>query len=617
MSRQRFFHLQRFRDWLDISIANRLTFAAVAMTMSVVGVVGLVAFIFGYLQIERSVQNELSAELELFERRLETSFGVLHQDLTSLSGNTLVSSGLLDSQGRETYLNPFLRDYRSPLGTPVTLSLHDFQGGAIAGNNPGGLPSFRDAPWVERVIAEARPHAEIFPGADGNYLLLAYPVSYPSTGRAEGMLIAELNLSKLFRGDSEQGNSRVAKHLIDGSGRHIGEKHSHEVGSGDFVLRKPLKLVQPLAAFGLHVEVSAGRDEMLAPLYWMIVIYLVVGSLTLFFVLWATRRGVARLIQPLVVLSETAEGIAASNLATMQVPVQGKDEIGKLAQSFNGMIRGLRDSYQMLEQRVAERTSELRELNDTLEKRVHDETAKSREKDLLLIQQSRLAAMGEMIGNIAHQWRQPLNSIGLLFANIKDAYDFDDLSEEYLEECTQNGMRLTQQMSTTIDDFRNFFRPDREAAPFSLLNAVHNALELVEASFKNHEIAIELKASGDAEVQGFANEYAQVLLNLLGNARDAIIEHHVKPGRVGIEVRRDGENGYVVVRDNGGGIAEEVLGKIFDPYFTTREKGTGIGLYMSKMIIESNMNGHIEVRNIEGGAEFTIITPLAANHVSQ
>jgi len=250
-------------------------------------------------------------------------------------------------------------------------------------------------------------------------------------------------------------------------------------------------------------------------------------------------------------------------------------------------------------------------------KRVHDETAKSREKDLLLIQQSRLAAMGEMIGNIAHQWRQPLNSIGLLFANIKDAYDFDDLSEEYLEECTQNGMRLTQQMSTTIDDFRNFFRPDREAAPFSLLNAVHNALELVEASFKNHEIAIELKASGDAEVQGFANEYAQVLLNLLGNARDAIIEHHVKPGRVGIEVRRDGENGYVVVRDNGGGIAEEVLGKIFDPYFTTREKGTGIGLYMSKMIIESNMNGHIEVRNIEGGAEFTIITPLAANHVSQ
>jgi len=258
MSRQRFFHLQRFRDWLDISIANRLTFAAVAMTMSVVGVVGLVAFIFGYLQIERSVQNELSAELELFERRLETSFGVLHQDLTSLSGNTLVSSGLLDSQGRETYLNPFLRDYRSPLGTPVTLSLHDFQGGAIAGNNPGGLPSFRDAPWVERVIAEARPHAEIFPGADGNYLLLAYPVSYPSTGRAEGMLIAELNLSKLFRGDSEQGNSRVAKHLIDGSGRHIGEKHSHEVGSGDFVLRKPLKLVQPLAAFGLHVERFGG-----------------------------------------------------------------------------------------------------------------------------------------------------------------------------------------------------------------------------------------------------------------------------------------------------------------------------------------------------------------------
>jgi C4-dicarboxylate-specific signal transduction histidine kinase len=142
---------------------------------------------------------------------------------------------------------------------------------------------------------------------------------------------------------------------------------------------------------------------------------------------------------------------------------------------------------------------------------------------------------------------------------------------------------------------------------------VRTALELLEASFKNHEIVIELTVIADAQAMGFSNEYSQTLLNILGNARDAIIEHHVKPGHVSIKISRDNENAYVVLRDNGGGIPEEILCKIFDPYFTTRKMGTGIGLYMSKMIVESNMLGRIEVRNIEGGAEFKIVTPLIKN----
>jgi len=610
MAEKRIPWVERFRDWLETSIANRLTFAAVALTMSVVGVVGLVAFIISYLQIERSVRDELASEVSIFEKRLDISLDTLQKDLASLSANTLVATGLMDSQGRETYLIPFLRDYRSSLGGPVTLSLHDFQGGAIAGNNPGGLPSFQKSPWLEGVIAQARPHAEIIPRSDGNYLLLAYPVFYPSTGQAEGMLVAELNLTRMFREASQQGNARFTKHLLDGQGRHVGELHGDDHAARAFVVRRPLKLEPPLAAFGLQVEVSAAQGEMLAPLYWMIAIYLAVGGLTLFFVLWVTRQGVRRLTQSLVELSEVTEGMAASNLSVIRVPVVGRDETAKLAQNFNIMIDGLNDSYQTLERRIAERTRELKELNDTLEKRVRDEAAKNRQKDLLLIQQSRLAAMGEMIGNIAHQWRQPLNTIGLLFANIKDAYDFNEMSEESLEEATQNGMRLTQQMSTTIDDFRNFFRPRRDSAPFSLVKSVQSTLELVEASFKNNEIAIAFKASGDAQVRGFANEYSQVLLNILGNARNAIVEHHVKPGRVRIEVGHDQVNGYVVVSDNGGGIPEAVLDKIFDPYFTTREKGTGIGLYMSKMIVENNMHGRIEARNSENGAEFTVITPL-------
>jgi signal transduction histidine kinase len=299
----------------------------------------------------------------------------------------------------------------------------------------------------------------------------------------------------------------------------------------------------------------------------------------------------------------------------------GAPEMQAAAQAFNEMaaridmlVNSLQERERQLnraldEQRQAQ--DNLRRLNDTLEQRVHQETTKNREKDHLMIQQSRLAALGEMIGNIAHQWRQPLNTIGLLFTNIKDAYDFGDLDEQYLEECTQNGMNLTQQMSATIDDFRNFFRPNREKVRFSLNKAIREALAVVEAGYGNDHIELVWQVGEDVSTEGFPSEYSQVLLNLLANARDAILGRQVAAGRVTIMLVRDGKIAILSVRDNGGGIPDEVLPKVFDPYFTTKEKGTGIGLYMSKMIIENNMNGRIEARNNEGGAEFAVITPLA------
>ena len=252
----------------------------------------------------------------------------------------------------------------------------------------------------------------------------------------------------------------------------------------------------------------------------------------------------------------------------------------------------------------------LQHLNETLEQRIAEEVAKNREKDLLMIQQSRLAAMGEMIGNIAHQWRQPLNALGLVLANIQDAYEYNELNAEYIQHSMATGTRLIQKMSTTINDFRDFFKSDKAKINFSARAQIDDAIALVEAAFKNSNIEVFLTPGEDVLLYGFPNEYSQVLLNLLSNAKDAILSHQVQ-GKVIISLFRQGNLGCVRVEDNGGGIPEVVINKIFDPYFSTKTIGFGIGLYMSKMIIELNMSGRLDVYNTKEGAAFIVSTPLA------
>lgn len=269
-----------------------------------------------------------------------------------------------------------------------------------------------------------------------------------------------------------------------------------------------------------------------------------------------------------------------------------------------------RRALQQALEELAQEKEQLRLFSETLEQRVKDEVEKNREKDHLLIQQSRLATMGEMISNIAHQWRQPLNTVNLVLANIQDDYQHGELNGETLDRSVKLGSRVIQDMSRTIDDFRDFFRPNKEKKPFQIRKAVTNALALVGASFQRHGVEAEVEGGEEIEVLGFENEYAQVLLNILNNAKDAIVARGVANGRISIRLARVGDVAKLTVSDNGGGIAAEAMERIFDPYFSTREMGTGIGLYMSKMIIEQNMGGQLYARNIPDGAEFTLMLPL-------
>jgi C4-dicarboxylate-specific signal transduction histidine kinase len=231
-----------------------------------------------------------------------------------------------------------------------------------------------------------------------------------------------------------------------------------------------------------------------------------------------------------------------------------------------------------------------------------------RQMDQMLIQQGRLAAMGEMISNIAHQWRQPLNVLALLAQDLPMTFRLGELHEEYLDANVHKMMDAIMHMSQTIDNFRNFFSPGKEKIPFRVLEAVEKTVSLVDISLHEVRIRIEVSSTGDPVIDGFPNEYAQVLLNILINSRDAFIANMVDEPTIKIEVGEEDGRSVVTVTDNAGGIQEEIIDRIFDPYFTTKgPQGTGIGLYMSKMIIENNMSGSLTAQNIKGGASFRVL----------
>lgn len=277
------------------------------------------------------------------------------------------------------------------------------------------------------------------------------------------------------------------------------------------------------------------------------------------------------------------ENIESGNLGTRLTQNTNNVSLNELKNMINNMIGNLEEKIQ-------------KEINQRLQ------------QEQILIQQSKLAAMGEMIGNIAHQWRQPLAQISAIHMNMKVTYDFEKFTKEYLDTKIKEANKLTSYMSQTIDDFQNFFKPQGEKELFSIEKACREAYFIVESSLKYHGIDLSFDVKEDSEVLGYKNEFSQVILNLISNAKDIILERKTKNPQINIEIKAGEHYALVKVEDNAGGVKENIIDKIFDPYFTTRHKtqGTGIGLYMAKNIIERNMHGFINVKNSEQGAIFIV-----------
>ena len=226
--------------------------------------------------------------------------------------------------------------------------------------------------------------------------------------------------------------------------------------------------------------------------------------------------------------------------------------------------------------------------------------------ETILINKSKLASMGEMIGNIAHQWRQPLTHLSYIIMNLKAAYENDKLDKKYLEKKTDEANKQIEFMSHTIDDFRNFFKISKQKEEFSLIECINESINLLNESFKSLDIKLNFNYTENFRIRTYKGEFAQVIFNLLNNAKDEFIKQEIKDAKIIINIIKKEENILIEIIDNAGGISEKIIKKIFEPYFTTKEKGLGIGLYMSKVIIEKNIGGKLEVENTINGAKFII-----------
>jgi len=266
-----------------------------------------------------------------------------------------------------------------------------------------------------------------------------------------------------------------------------------------------------------------------------------------------------------------------------------------------------------LEERVKEQTKALTKLNETLEKRVQEEVKKNREKDRFLFQQSRLASMGEMIANIAHQWRQPLSELNItLYKMKKNYYLYDETQADDFNDSYLHAKKIISKMSETIEDFRNFFNPSREREIFSLSTVVQEAVDIMKGTLEKQEVTIKLDIKHNTEVQGYFNEFSQVLINFINNAIDAFAHNNIKNRLIYIEIDTSAQGDAIIkICDNAGGIDPTILDKIFEPYFTTKHAsvGTGLGLYMSKMIIKNSMQGSLIAYNSDHGVCFKITIP--------
>lgn len=312
---------------------------------------------------------------------------------------------------------------------------------------------------------------------------------------------------------------------------------------------------------------------------------------------------------------ESTEELIASIISLSKLTRTGLDK--KVAR-FMKLYEKQKESHTRILQQSDKQYRQMRQLNEelnvlraNLEERVEEETAQRLEKEKMLEQQAKMAAMGEMMDAVAHQWKQPLNAFSMMSDLLKSDFEAGAVDKEYVEDMTDTMQQLIQHMVSTLNEFRTFFRPNKEPQPFGLKRCIQSVQLLVNDEFLKHYITIHLDTSKEIIINGIENEFKHLILNIINNAKDAFLERENNGRDIFIRFEQVGKEVILEIEDNAGGIPEDVIDDIFKPNVTTKDedKGTGIGLYMTAQIVEK-LGGKIRATNAEHGALFTITLPL-------
>ena len=272
-----------------------------------------------------------------------------------------------------------------------------------------------------------------------------------------------------------------------------------------------------------------------------------------------------------------------------------------VSQKINKTFKGYQD-------KVHKKELKLKDLNQNLHSKIALALKEAQEKARAMLHQSRLARMGKMLNMISHQWRQPLSQLAGIMMELETTVAFKKANNQFVLTCASDATKIIQFMSLTIDDFKNFFKPEKNKEYFYVSSACNEAISLIKDSLINENIRLHLDIKNDKKIKGYKREYAQVILNFLVNAKDALLSKKIKDAHITLSIDTKDNRSIVSVKDNAQGIIEENMDLIFEPYFSTKKaQGTGLGLYMAKMIIETNMQGKLSVHNDENGAVFKIV----------
>ncbi|MGB5867549.1 MAG: ATP-binding protein, partial [Arcobacteraceae bacterium] len=305
------------------------------------------------------------------------------------------------------------------------------------------------------------------------------------------------------------------------------------------------------------------------------------------------------------------------------IDIKSNDEIGLLANSFNNMAKSIKSLFEIKEQLTTELTTsnnkllksqlKLVELNKNLEKEIKKEIESNRTKDLQLLNQSKMASLGDMIGNIAHQWRQPLSVISTTASGMKMEKEHNLLDDEQFADYCNLIVNKTKYLSETIDTFRNFVKDDKEIKTVVLQNIIETSCNIINTALHNNHIELfkDINSSEPISLDMVPGELEQVIINIINNSKDILIERNIDKPFVKIVLKEFIDSMVITIEDNGGGIEDNIIGKIFEPYFTTKHQsqGTGLGLHMSYRIMTESLKGKIYVKNTIHGAKFYLEIP--------